>query len=91
MIIYIHIHSRPYPDDSEVSPTELIEHAKHSGLDGICPTEHDFFWKDTDITKISREHDFPIFPGAEINTDEGHLLVFGLREYEFGIHHANSS
>ena len=64
----------------------MIQKAKCSGLDGVCFTEHDFFWKDEDISRLSNKHDFLIFPGVEINTEEGHLIVFGLKKYEFGMH-----
>jgi len=86
MIIDIHTHTKPYSDDSDLTPEDLIKKAKSSGLDGICFTEHDFFWKDEDILRLSQNHDFPIFPGVEINTEEGHLIVFGLKKYEFGMH-----
>ena len=86
MIIDIHAHTRPFSDDSDLTPEELIQKAKRSGLDGVCFTEHDFFWKDEDISRLSQEYDFPIFPGVEINTEEGHLIVFGLKKYEFGMH-----
>lgn len=87
MIIDLHTHTRPYSEDSDLDPQELIQQAKRSGLDGICFTEHDLFWKEEDIARFSRENDFPIFPGVEINTEDGHFLVFGLRKYEFGMHH----
>ncbi len=86
MIIDIHTHTRPLSDDSDLNVEELIRKAKVSGLDGICLTEHDSFWNDDDINRLSSEHDFAIFPGAEINTEDGHLLVFGLKKYEFGMH-----
>lgn len=88
MIIDLHTHTWPYSDDSDLRPHELIEKAKSSGLDGVCFTEHDWHWKEEDITQLSREHDFPIFQGMEISSEEGHLLVFGLTEYKFGMHHA---
>lgn len=88
MIIDLHTHTWPYSDDSDLRPHELIEKAKSSGLDGICFTEHDWHWKEEDIARLSREHDFPIFQGMEISSEEGHLLVFGLTEYRFGMHHA---
>jgi predicted metal-dependent phosphoesterase TrpH len=89
MIIDLHTHTWPYSDDSDLKPHELIEKAKSSGLDGICFTEHDWHWKEEDIVLLSREHDFPIFQGMEISSEEGHLLVFGLTEYKFGMHHAH--
>ncbi len=88
MIIDLHTHTRPKSEDSNITPEELITHAKGSGLDGICFTEHDFHWKDDDIARLRKEYDFPIFRGVEISCDEGDLLVFGLSEYKFGMHHA---
>jgi len=88
MIIDLHTHTRPYSDDSHLKPEELIKLAKSSGLDGICFTEHDWHWKQEDIDRLSREHDFPVFRGMEISSEEGHLLVFSLDEYKFGMHHA---
>ncbi len=88
MIIDLHAHTWPYSDDSDLSPHQLIEQAKRSGLDGICFTEHDWYWKEEDIAQLSQEHEFPIFQGMEISSEEGHLLVFGLTEYKFGMHHA---
>ena len=67
MIIDLHVHTRPYSDDSDLDPQELLQQAKRSGLDGICLTEHDFFWKEEDIAQLSHEHDFLIFAGVEIN------------------------
>ncbi|TET17772.1 MAG: PHP domain-containing protein [Dehalococcoidia bacterium] len=88
MLVDLHTHTWPYSDDSDLKPEELIQQAKRSGLDAICFTEHDWYWKDEDVARLSDEHDFPIFHGMEISSDEGHLLVFGLAEYKFGMHHA---
>ena len=88
MIIDLHTHTWPYSDDSDLTPHELIERAKLVGLDGICFMEHDWHWKEEDVAALSREHDFPVFHGMEISSEEGHLLVFGIGEYTFGMHHA---
>ena len=76
----------PPKDDSFMGADELIEAAKSNGLDGVCLTEHDAFWSQDAIDVLSRKHDFLVLPGCEINTDAGHLLVFGLKEYVFGFH-----
>ena len=89
MIIDLHVHTRPRSEDSDLEPDELIRHAKRSGLDGVCLTEHDWHWTDEQIARLSRAHDLPVFRGIEISSDEGHLLVFGLEEYRFGMHHAD--
>ena len=61
--------------------------AKQAGLDGICITDHEWFWDKDALAKLNHEHNFLILPGVEINTDEGHLLVFGVDKYIFGMHH----
>jgi len=88
MIIDLHTHTWPCSEDSDLKPHDLIDLAKRSGLDGICFMEHDWHWKEEDIARLSREHDFPVFHGMEISSEEGHLLVFGIGEYQFGMHHA---
>lgn len=89
MIIDLHTHSYPRSDDSLISPGELVAEAKRVGLDAICLTDHDGFWCPEEVAALSEEHDFPIFPGCEVTTEEGHLLVFGLERYIFGMHRAS--
>ena len=86
LIIDIHTHTTHLSDDSDLTPDDLIVAAKEAGLDGLCITEHDRFWSVEAVTRLSRRHDFPVFPGCEITTEEGHLLVYGLTEYRFGMH-----
>ena len=86
MLIDIHTHTYPVSDDSLLSPEELIMQAKKVGLDGVCITDHDGFWDPKDIIALSKKTDFLVIPGCEVTTEEGHLLVYGLREYIFGMH-----
>ena len=88
MLIDLHAHSYPSSDDSLLPIEELIAEAKRASLDGLCLTEHDGFWDTQRLQAFSREFEFPLFPGCEVTTDEGHLLVFGLHEYVFGMHRA---
>ncbi len=85
MIIDLHTHTKPFSDDSELQPTELINRAKQAGFDAICLTEHDWFWDKEAVARLSQEHDFLILSGVEISIDEGHLLVFGVENDSFGI------
>ena len=71
-----------------MSVDELIEGSKSLGLDGICLTDHDTFWTDDEVRNLSIKHNFLVLPGCEINTESGHVLVFGLEKYEFGMHRA---
>ena len=88
MIIDIHTHTYPTSIDSLLSPEELIGEAKRVGLDGLCITDHDGFWDPESVSRLSKIHDFLVLPGCEVTTEEGHLLVYGLREYIFGMHRA---
>ncbi len=86
MLIDLHTHTFPKSDDSFMGPDELVEAAKGLGLEGICITEHDYFWEREDIVALAQKHDFLVLAGCEVNTDGGHALVFGLEKYVFGMH-----
>lgn len=86
MIIDLHTHTYPLSEDSKLGPDELIQTAKYRGLDGICLTEHDFCPKYEEVERLCKKHDFLVLPGMEINVEIGHLLVFGLEKYVFGMH-----
>ena len=89
LIIDIHTHTYPTSDDSLLLPDQLVEEAKRIGLDGICITDHDGFWNPDDILELSKRHDFLVLPGCEVTCEEGHLLVYGLQKYLFGMHRAS--
>ena len=86
LLIDLHTHSYPMSDDSFMSVDDIIEGAKAVGLHGVCLTDHDAFWSDGQARELSQRHGFLVLPGSEINTDAGHVLAFGLRRYEFGMH-----
>lgn len=85
-MIDLHAHTYPKSDDSFMGVDELIEASKAAGLDGICLTEHDTFWSTEEVDVLTQKHNFLVLPGSEINTDTGHVLVFGLTQYVFGLH-----
>jgi predicted metal-dependent phosphoesterase TrpH len=86
VLIDLHTHTRRHSWDSDLSPDELIELSKLAGLDGICLTEHDFFWDPDEVAALARKHAFLVLPGVEINTEDGHMLCFGLTGYAYGMH-----
>ena len=86
MLIDLHAHTYPKSDDSFVSVDELVDAARQCGMDGICLTEHDQFWPMDAARELTRRHGILVLPGSEINTDAGHVLVFGLHQYKFGMH-----
>jgi predicted metal-dependent phosphoesterase TrpH len=86
MLIDLHTHTRPLSHDSLLSPDELIEAAKAAGLDALCLTEHDFTWEPDKVQDLARRHAFTVIPGIEVNTEDGHIIAFGLERYVYGIH-----
>lgn len=86
LLIDLHTHTYPLSHDSLLSPDDLIDAAKEAGLDGVCLTEHDFFWEPETAADLARRHDFLVIPGIEVNTEDGHIVVFGLDRFVYGMH-----
>ena len=86
MLIDLHTHTYPNSDDSFLSPSELIVNAKKAGLDGVCLTDHDWYWDHEAVAWLEKQHKFLVIPGVETNTEEGHILAFGIGEFKFGMH-----
>jgi predicted metal-dependent phosphoesterase TrpH len=84
--IDLHTHTQPLSHDSALSPDNLIDAARREGLQGVCLTEHDFFWDLDEVAALSRRHEFLVLPGVEVNTEWGHILVFGLTRFVYGMH-----
>lgn len=89
MLIDLHTHTKPLSWDSYLDPDDLIERSKAAGLDGICLSEHDYFWKPEDVAALAKRHNFLVLPAIEINTDDGHILVYGLERYVYGMHRSH--
>jgi predicted metal-dependent phosphoesterase TrpH len=85
MLIDLHCHTFPLSDDSFLSPDQLIERARAVGLDGVCLTEHDSVWEPRKLRELAERHDFLIIPAIEVNSEDGHILVFGLNRYVSGM------
>ncbi len=85
-LIDLHCHTSPLSHDSALTPDELIDAAKASGLDGICLTEHDFFWELDKAADLAKRHNYLVIAGNEVNTEFGHILVFGLDRFVYGMH-----
>jgi predicted metal-dependent phosphoesterase TrpH len=90
MLIDLHTHTRPLSWDSDLTADELIEGSRAAGLDGIVLTDHDFFWDPEDVRALARRHDFLVLPGVEINTEDGHILAYGIDRYVFGMHRSHA-
>lgn len=86
MLIDLHCHTNPISWDSRLTPDELIDLSKKAGFDGVCLTEHDYFWDVHECAALATEHNYLVLPGIEVNTENGHILAYGLTHYRFGMH-----
>jgi predicted metal-dependent phosphoesterase TrpH len=86
LLIDLHTHTQPLSHDSLLTADDLIDLAKQASLDGVCLTEHDFFWEPEKVAELRSRHNFLVIPGIEVNTEDGHIVVFGLGHYVYGMH-----
>ena len=89
MLIDLHTHTRPLSWDSYLAPDDLIERSRQAGLDGICLSEHDYLWDPEDVAALAKRHNYLVLPAIEINTDDGHILVYGINKYVYGMHRSS--
>jgi hypothetical protein len=89
MLIDLHTHTHPGSWDSFLTPDELIDRSKAAGLDAIVLSEHDWAWDPEEVKQLAKRHDFLVLPGMEINTEDGHILVYGMHKYVFGMHRSH--
>jgi predicted metal-dependent phosphoesterase TrpH len=86
VLIDLHCHTFPLSDDSFLSPDQLIERAKAVGLHGVCLTEHDHLWEPPKIRDLAKRHNFLVIPAIELNSLDGHVLVYGLSRQVEGMY-----
>ncbi|MFZ5644439.1 MAG: CehA/McbA family metallohydrolase [Bacillota bacterium] len=80
MIIDMHLHTSAMSSCSKLDPEEAVRYANEIGIDAICFTEHGRLWPESDLERLSVKWGIPVFGGMEVETREGHMLVFGLSE-----------
>ena len=82
MIIDLHVHTSRGSADSSLSPEQLVEEARRIGLQGVCLTEHSGQWDRFEFKQFSSQQDgLLLVPAMEVETDMGHVAVFGLDGY----------
>ncbi|MDY7034415.1 MAG: PHP domain-containing protein [Thermodesulfobacteriota bacterium] len=84
-IIDLHVHTKKLSPCSEMTPEEAAVQAKEMGLHGICFAEHNKPWDTYELSTIQERHKIKIFQGIEVDTTEGHVVVFGLQRHFQGI------
>jgi predicted metal-dependent phosphoesterase TrpH len=81
----LHCHTSVRSADSTLTLETLVSDARRNGVRALCLTDHDAFWPGEDLSVPG----CAVIRGAEINTDDGHVLVFGPGDYRFGFHHSS--
>ncbi|EFK09579.1 PHP domain protein [delta proteobacterium NaphS2] len=81
----LHVHTSPASPCASSAVDDIIEEAKHVGLDGICLTDHNHQWDPDVVAALRERHQFLVLRGNEITTVQGDMLVFGLNENIEGI------
>lgn len=78
--IDFHIHTIPTASDSSFSFNldQLKRYVLNAGIDAIAITNHNIF-DVSQFRKISESVSIPVFPGIEINLENGHLLLIADR------------
>jgi len=82
-LIDLHVHTYPASSCASSSIEEQIMEAKRIGLDGICITDHNYLWDMSKIEELRERYNFLVLAGTEITTDQGDILVFGIKEMPF--------
>lgn len=90
MIVDLHVHTARGGYDSTLRVPQLIEEAELKGIGGVCLTEHTYSWDRKELNGYLSDHSVVLIPGMEIETDMGHIVVFGLDRYIPGIHRAGT-
>lgn len=84
MLIDLHCHTTR-SQDSRLDPEEAVAAARAAGLDAVCLTEHDMLWPADEVRSLSRSTGFPVLAGVEVSTEIGHVLAYGLPEFDLGL------
>jgi len=82
----LHVHTVKGSSDSSLTPAELIAEAERIGLDGVCLTEHGGGWESPELAAAFGDAGITVIPALEVDTEMGHVLVFGMRRYVAGMH-----
>ena len=81
MILDLHTHSIK-SDDGRAKVGNYCQwiRARELPIEGFVLTEHRQFDDESDYSSLARQHGLTILKGSEVETEYGHVLVFGVTE-----------
>jgi acyl dehydratase/predicted metal-dependent phosphoesterase TrpH len=79
----LHVHSTDGSDDAGATVEgycKWVEARRKNGyhVDGFVLTEHRHYLADADYSALAQQYDLTILRGIEVETDAGHVLVYGV-------------
>ena len=74
----LHVHTTRGSSDSNLRPEELVQEAVRLGLQGVCLTEHGGPWDRHEFHRFTTGAPVVLVRAMEVETDMGHVLVFGM-------------
>ena len=79
MILDLHAHSIK-SDDGRAKVQNYCQWiaTRNIPIDGFVLTEHRQFDNESDYSELAKKHNITILKGAEVETEYGHVLVFGV-------------
>ena len=81
MLLEMHCHTSKYSKCSQAGAANLVRQVKKKELQGVIITEHHYLLEEDEIKALRVEAEldeiFLIMAGQEVETDIGHVLVFG--------------
>jgi histidinol phosphatase-like PHP family hydrolase len=90
VILDLHTHSIK-SDDGRAKVRNYCQwiRSRGIGIDGFVLTEHRQFDAESDYAELAAEFDLCILKGSEVETDYGHVLIFGVNDalraaFDFG-------
>ncbi len=90
MLIEMHAHTSRHSACSRVDPVRLVERVRMKGLQGLVITEHEYLWSSSEIEELKEkagvDETFVLLAAQEVNTDIGHVLVYGADQSITGTH-----
>ncbi len=80
--IDLHNHTTVSSPCSSMAPEELISAAIEKGFYGVAVTEHNHLEGGLYTAEIGKKYGIIVFPGVEVRTSAGDVLVFGIEREE---------
>jgi len=81
MLLELHCHSKKHSKCSQTEAQDLINYAINKDLSGLVFTDHGYLWSNEELESLRNQFGidkhFLLLSAQEVNTDIGHVVVYG--------------